>query len=192
MAESQHPLASIEGRGVTIAMEPRFHAASLRYFERDGAFTHMVQSATGLSLPNNLSATHSHASSGADDAQIITLLAWRSPSETTLLTSDEGLLNTLQTSAAEFSDGCVVDQRGGILVFRAQGTGVPSLLAKTAGHGAMPAIGESRRTRLAEVAVLIVKVQAGETLLIVDRMYAPHMMASIRVNAADLDVPLYN
>jgi heterotetrameric sarcosine oxidase gamma subunit len=192
MAESPDPLASIDGQGVRIELEPRFHAASLRYFERDCAFTHMVQSVTGLSLPNNLRATHRQASNGADDAQIITLLAWRSPSETTVVTSDEVLLNTLQTSAAEFSDGCVVDQRGGILVFRAQGIGVPTLVAKTAGHGAMPAIGESRRTRLAEVAVLIVKLRAEETLLIVDRMYAPHMMASIRVNAADLDAPLYN
>jgi sarcosine oxidase gamma subunit len=65
-------------------------------------------------------------------------------------------------------------------------------VAKTAGHGAMPAIGESRRTRLADVAVLIVKVQAEECLFVVDRIYAPHVMASIRVSAADLDVALYN
>jgi sarcosine oxidase gamma subunit len=192
MVESQDLLAAIEGPGVTIELEPRFHAASLRYFERDGAFTQMVQTVTGLSLPNKLSATHSHAPNGADDAQINTVLAWRSPRETTLLTTDEVVLKSLQTSAAEFSDGCVVDQRGGILVFRARGTGVPTLVAKTAGRGAMPAIGESRRTRLAEIAVWSVKVQAEETLLIVDRMYAPHMMASIRVNTADLDVPLYN
>jgi sarcosine oxidase gamma subunit len=69
---------------------------------------------------------------------------------------------------------------------------VANLVAKTAGHGAMPAIGESRRTRLADVAVMIVRVQAEESLFVVDRMYAPHVMSSIRVSAADLDVPLQN
>jgi sarcosine oxidase gamma subunit len=200
MAEPLDPLAPIEAAGLTIQLEPLLHAASLRCFERDGVFARMAESVTGLSLPNTLKVAQSKsaargssaaATHSTDADQAITLLAWRGPSDTTLLTTDEVLLDTLQTAAAEIDDGCIVDQRGGVLVFRARGSEVAQLVAKTAGHGAMPAIGESRRTRLAEVAVLLVKVAAGETLFAVDRIYAPHMMASIRVSAADLDIPLY-
>jgi heterotetrameric sarcosine oxidase gamma subunit len=187
MAETQE-LVLVEGSGLKLELEPRLHAASLRYFERDGAFTRMVHRVAGMSIPNDLGATHL-----ADLAkQGITILAWRSPSETTLLTTDNGLLDSLQTAAAVLNDGCVVDQRGGTLVFRARGSEVANLVAKTSGHGAMPAINESRRTRLADAAVLIVKVRAEESLFVVDRIYAPHVMASIRVSAADLDIPLYN
>ncbi len=177
----------VEGSGLKVELEPRLHAASLRYFERDGAFTRMVQGVIGLEVPREGGAAHR-----ADDAQSLTILAWRSPSETALLTTELKLLDSLQTAAAALNDGCIVDQRGGMLVFRARGTEVANLVAKTAGHGAMPAIGESRRTRLADVAVLIVRVQAEESLFVVDRIYAPHVMASIRVSAADLDVALYN
>jgi heterotetrameric sarcosine oxidase gamma subunit len=188
MAETQDLLATIEGPGVSVELLPRFHAASLRYFELDGAFAGMVRSVTGLNLPTNLGATHDTDAAG----QPVTLLAWRSPRETTLLTTDAGLLNDLQTAAAPLGDGCVVDQCGGLLLLRARGAAVPELVAKRAGHGAMPAIGESRRTRFADVAVLIVKVRADETLLVVDRIYAPHVMASIRVSTADLDAPLFD
>jgi heterotetrameric sarcosine oxidase gamma subunit len=188
MAEVRDLLASIEGPGVSVELQPRFQAASLRYFELDGAFTRMVRSATGLNVPVELGATH-----GIDAAeQTVTLLAWRSPNETTLLTTNTGLLDALQTAAAALGDGCVVDQRGGLLVLRARGKAVPDLVAKQAGHGAMPAIGEARRTRFADVALLIVKVRAEESLFVVDRIYAPHVMASIRVSAADIDAPLFD
>jgi len=186
MAEAQD-LLLVEASGLKVELEPRLHATSLRYFERDGAFTRMVREVAGLDVPRDRGAAHV-----ADVAkESITLLAWRSPSETTLLTTELKLLDSLQTAAAALTDGCVVDQRGGILVFRARGSEVANLVAKTAGHGAMPAIGESRRTRLADVAVSIIKVQAEESLLVIDRIYAPHLMASIRVSAADLDVALY-
>ena len=188
MAETQNLPASIEGPGVTVELQPRFHAASLRYFKLDGAFAGMVRSLAGLNLPAELGANHSTDAAG----QTVTLLAWRSPSETTLLTTDEGLIDSLQTAAAALGDGCVVDQRGGLWVLQARGEAVPDLVAKQAGHGAMPAIGESRRTRFAGVAVSIVKVRAAETLLVIDRIYAPHVMASIRVSAADLDAPLFD
>ena len=91
MAEVQDLLASIESPGVTVELQPRFHAASLRYFEPDGAFTRMVRSATGLNVPTVLGATH-----GTDAAeQSVTLLAWRSPNETTLLTTNAGLYSSL-------------------------------------------------------------------------------------------------
>jgi len=185
MADDKH-LASIEGPTLQVQLQPQWHAASLRYFERDSAFTAMVSAVTGLSVPNDLGAV---CAGGADR---LVLLAWRSPTDTLLLTGDAGLLDSLQTAAAALTDGCLVDQRGGLLVMRARGESVAALVARNAGHGAMPAIGESRRTRFADVAMLIVKVQPEETLFVIDRIYAPHVMASIRVSAADLEHPLHS
>lgn len=188
MDETQEWPTSIDGPGLSVELQPKIHAASLRYFQRDGAFAAMVQSVTGVNLPSDLG-----ANLGTDaTAQHITLLAWRSPTETTLLTTDAGLLDALQSAAAGFSDGCIVDQRGGLSVLRARGPAVPDLVAKTAGHGAMPAIGEARRSRFADVAVSILKVRGDEILLVIDRVYVPHVMASIRVSCADLAAPLFD
>ena len=89
------------------------------------------------------------------------------------------------------TDGCIVDQRGGALVFSAGGESVTDLFARLGGHGACPALGESLRTRLADVAVSALKTRPEETLLIVERSYAPHLMEAIRVSAADLAIPLF-
>ena len=105
MAETQDLLAPIEGPGVTVELQPRFHAASLRYFELDGAFAGIVRRVTGLNLPTSLGATHG---TGAAE-QSVTLLAWRSPSETTLLTTDAELLDALQTAAADKIRDLAVD-----------------------------------------------------------------------------------
>ena len=180
MADNPH-FASIENPRLRVELQPQWRTASLRYFTREGAFARMVSAVTGLDVPSELRAAH------ADDANHTgPLLAWRGATETILLTRDAGLVDALQASAATLGDGCVIDQTGGLLVLRAHGPAVMDLVARKAGHGAMPASGQSRRVRFAEVAVLIVKVRADEVLLIVDRIYAPHLMASIRVSAADL------
>jgi heterotetrameric sarcosine oxidase gamma subunit len=185
VADANNYLASIDGPELQVEFQPQWHAASLRHFERDGAFVGLVHDVTGLSVPNDLGAVcGGNVANGA-----VTVLAWRGPTETTLLTRDETVLESLQRAAAELSDGCLVDQRGGLLVMRARGDSVAALVARKAGHGAMPAIGEARRARFAEVPVLIIKLRAEETLLVVDRVYAPHVMASIRVSARDLHAP---
>jgi len=181
MADNSH-FAAIENPRLRVKLQPQWHTASLRYFAREGAFARWVSTATGLDVPSELRAAHA----GDDDQLAVTLLAWRSPTETILATRDAGLLDSLYTSAATRDGGCVIDQRGGLLVLHAQGPAVADLVARKAGHGAMPAIGESRRVRFAEIPVLIVKVRADGVLLIVDRIYAPHLMASIRASAADL------
>lgn len=186
MAENPY-LARIDGADFRIELEPRLHAASLRYFERDGAFPRLVQRVTGLAVPDELRTAHSAPATAG-----VTILAWRSPSETTLITSDDDLPDSLQAAAAAIHDGCIVDLRSGTLVFRARGQQVATVVARTAGHGAMPAIGDSRRARLAEVPVLLVKVQDDETLILVERIYAPHVMSVLRVSAADLGAPLFN
>lgn len=186
MAEN-HDLEPIQGARLRVALEPRLQVASLRYFEACGAFARLLQDITGVALPDRLRAV----GSTADLKTEAIILAWRSPTETLMISSVPNLIETLQGAAATLTDGCIVDQRGGSLVFRASGESVAGLFARLGGHGACPALGESLRTRMADVAVLAAKVQPEETLLMVERGYARHFMAAIRVSAADLAVPLF-
>ena len=187
MAENQD-LAPIQIAGLRVILEPRLQVASLRYFDRQGSFAGRVHNITGMRLPDNLCALRS----AAERTWEAIILAWRSPTETLMISAAPTLIETLQGAAATLPDGCIVDQRGGALVFRASGEAVADLIARLGGHGACPAIGESLRTRLADVAVLAVKVQPEETLLIVERSHGPHLMTAIRVSAADLAIPLFS
>ena len=180
-------LGPIQAAGLRVALEPRLQVASLRYFDSHGAFARLLQDITGVTLPDSLRAL----SSTADLKAEAIILAWRSPTETLMISTAPALIETLQGASATVTDGCIVDQRGGALVFRASGEAVADLFARVGGHGACPAVGESLRTRMADVAVVAVKVQPKETLLIVERSYAPHLMAAIRGCAADLAVPLF-
>lgn len=185
MAEN-HDLAPIQVAGLRVVLEPGLHVASLRYFDAYGAFARLLHDITGVTLPESLRALRS----AEDLTWEATILAWRSPTETLMISTSE-TLETLQGAAATLTDGCIVDQRGGALVFRARGEAVADLIARLGGQRACPSIGESLRTRLADVAVLAVKIDPTETLLIVERSYAPHLMAAMRVSAADLGVPLF-
>jgi sarcosine oxidase gamma subunit len=93
----------------------------------------------------------------------------------------------LQAHVDARNDGCVIDQTGGLLVLRAKGERIGELLARVGGHGALPTLGEARRSRMAEIPVLAIQVQADETLLVVERVYAEHLMNWLRVNAADVE-----
>lgn len=186
MAENQD-LAPIQAAGLRVVLEPRLQVASLRYFDRQGALADLLQRVARATLPDTLCALRA----SEDATRDAVILAWRSPTETLMISAAPTLIGTLQDAAATLTDGCIVDQRGGALVFRAGGGAVADLFSRLGGHGACPAIGESRRTRLADVAVLAVKVQPEETLLIVERSYGPHFMAAIRVSAADLAIPLF-
>jgi hypothetical protein len=187
MAENQD-LAPIQVAGLRVVLEPRLQVASLRYFDRQGGFAGLVHDITGMTLPDSLCALRSTE----DRTWEAIILAWRSPTETLMISAAPTLIETLQGAAATLPDGCIVDQRGGALVFRASGEAVADLIARLGGHGACPARGESLRTRLADVAVLAVKVHPTETLLIVERSYGPHLMAAIRDSAADLAIPLFH
>lgn len=180
MAESH--LAPIEVAGLRVVFEPRLHVASLRYFDRQGAFARLLHDVTGMTLPDSSRALRR----AEDPTSAAIILAWRSPTETSMISAAQTLIETLQGAAATLTDGCIVDQRGGALVFSASGEALPDLFARLGGQGACPSTGASLRSRLADVAVLAVKVQPEETLLIVERCYGPHLMAAIRVSAADL------
>jgi sarcosine oxidase gamma subunit len=155
--------------------------ASLRYFDMADRFVATVREFLGSPLPAPLSALR--IESRPNDARFI--LLWRSPTETLLLSYDSAAFAELDERAAPEMDGCMVVQTGGIRVLRVMGPKARDLLLRLGSATAIPALGEARTGRLAELQVLCACVQAGEYLLLVERAYANHLLGWIRATAAD-------
>jgi hypothetical protein len=180
MAETHNLPSRAKAPEVWISRDQNLHVASLRYFDRD-AFSRSVQERLGMPLPGVCSALCAPNLSDLDT----TVLAWRSPTEALLLCNDPAVVLQLQVHLDSGNDGCVVDQTGGLLVLRLKGTRVAELFARIGGHGTLPDLGQAKRSRLAEVPVLAIQVQLGEILLVVERVYAEHLMNWTQVHALD-------
>jgi heterotetrameric sarcosine oxidase gamma subunit len=178
MVEPSDLTTPIEGAGLAVRVEEEMQAATLRYFEPGGAFGAAVQEVTGAALPQPLAAAQS------PDGELT--LAWRSPTETLLLTPSAPRLAQLEARLASAPDGCLVNLSGGLKVLRVTGERPAELLCRLGGTASVPRPGEARRSRLADVTVLALSVRPGETLLLVDRAYAEHLMGWIRETLLDL------
>ena len=113
------------------------------------------------------------------------ILLWRSPTETLLLSYDPAALAELDERVASEVDGCMVVQTGGIRVLRVAGPKARDLLLRLGSASAIPALGEAHTGRFAELQVLTACVEAGEYLLLVERVYANHLLDWIRATVAD-------
>jgi sarcosine oxidase gamma subunit len=160
-------------------VEETMAVATLRYFDREGAFAQAVQAAAGASLPEPL-AVHEVA-----DSQL--MLAWRGPTETLCLARSRARVTELSARLAGAAGGCAVDLTGGARIVRLTGPRIVDLLCRLGGSASVPAAGEARRSRLADVAVLALSVRGGETFLVVDRAYLPHLLAWVRETLLDFD-----
>ena len=166
--------------GVTLEADVPLHAVTLRYFEPQGPFALAAAAHCGVALPGAVTAAA--APRGL-------ILAWRRPTETLALCEEAARLTDLAEKLCACPGGHVVDLSGGLKVLRLKGAGVGELMSRLGGHGTLPREGEARRGRLADVSVLAICVRAGEILLVVDRAYAPHLLAWVRASAADLEAP---
>ena len=176
MAEAIAQSEPMRGAGLTVRLDGTTQSAALRYFVRGGAFAAAVQESIGL-LPEGLQAAET------PDGALI--LAWRSPTETLVLTDNPARLSDLEARVAQEADGCLVNLSGGLQVLRVTGERISDLLSRLGGTGSIPRPGEARRGRMADVPVLALCVRAGETLLVVDRVYADHLCAWIRETLLD-------
>jgi hypothetical protein len=167
----------ITSANLVACVEETMQVATLRYFTRAGSFADTVRTATGMPLPAVLEAR--------EEAQLI--LAWRSPTETLCVTRSATRLAELGASLAASAEGCLVELTGGLRIVRLTGLRSADLLSRLGGTASVPAAGEARRSRLADVAVLALSVRAGETLLVVDRVWLPHLLAWIRETLLDFD-----
>jgi hypothetical protein len=81
----------------------------------------------------------------------------------------------------------MVELSGGVRIVRLTGHHIADLLCRLGGTASVPAPGEARPCRLADVPVLALSVRAGEALLAVDRGYLPHLLGWIRETLLDFD-----
>lgn len=179
---TEHGSFFIEG----FSMQPARLAcvAALRYFDAAGEFAGVVEAVLGGPLPAQLR-TVRHGGS-ATPAEVV--LAWRSPTETLALCG-AAMLAALDAVAAPRSDGCVVEQTGGLRAWALTGPRVADVLVRLGSPSIIPGPGEARIGRLAELTVLVGAVESAETLLIVDRVYEEHLAAWLRQTLADLTDP---
>lgn len=169
-------MSPVEAPGMRVWVAQAMHVASLRYFDLNGAFVRAVDGALGTPLPGVQCATQVRPTDGVNPA----ILAWRSPTETVLLSADDAPLAALLTHTAAVNDGCVVNQTDGMTVLRAGGEGIADLFARMGGQGVLPNAGETRRSRLANVPVQAMQGHPGEVLLLIERVYAAHVLGWIR------------
>jgi sarcosine oxidase gamma subunit len=173
--------AVVESQGVSVTADRGLLIASLRYFDQAGGFAAVVREAVGRALPEPLRAFQ--IGSATQGSYVI--LAWRSPTETLLLSNDRAAFEELERELAAAPDGCMVNQTGGICVLRARGEKAGSLLLRLGAVTAIANVGEARSGRLAELQVLTACLQPGEFLILVERVYANHLIEWIRATAAD-------
>jgi sarcosine oxidase gamma subunit len=173
---------AVEVHGLSVSADRDVQIASLRYFDSAGGFAAAVREAVGRPLPEPLHALK--VGSALQGPYVI--LAWRSPTETLLLTNDRAAFDELERQLAAAADGCMVNQTGGLCVLRVRGEKAGDLLLRLGAATAIPNLGEARSGRLAELQVLTACVHAGEYLLLVERVYANHLLEWIGATAADL------
>jgi heterotetrameric sarcosine oxidase gamma subunit len=183
MDNSRDTGSAVEIDGLSVTVERGLQIASLRYFDAAGGFAAAVRETLGRPLPEPLQA--SKYDGATPDAHII--LAWRSPTETLILSNHGAAFAELERRLASAADGCIVDQTGGIRVLRLQGRRARDLLLRLGAATAIPALSEARSGRLAELQVLTACVQAGHYLLLVERVYAKHLLDWIVATVADFE-----
>lgn len=181
MAEASAVGERLAAAGIEVQADLRLCVASLRYFEANGPFTAAIRTATGTEIPGALGAVVANGTAG--EAPIV--LAWRSPSETLALTADRTRQARLASAVAPAAGGCLVDLTGGLRVLRVRGERIADLLSRLGGDASIPALNESRPSRLADVPAIALCVQARETLVAVDRGYSEHVLGWIRATLAD-------
>lgn len=169
----------IASQDLVACVEETMHVATLRYFDPTGPFAEAVRAVVGATLPEALAARE------LMEGQLI--LAWRSPTETLCVTRSIARLAELTARLSDAAEGCIIDLSGGVRIVRLTGVRIADLLRRLGGTASVPGAGEARRSRLADVPVLALSVRAGETLLLVDRAYLPHLFAWIRETLLDFE-----
>ena len=172
----------IESEGLRVAGLCGWWIASLRHFDRAGAFVAEVESWLGAPLPGPLQAI-SCRPPGQEAAAI---LAWRSPTETMMICDQEKAFAALEQRLAGSVDGSMVNQTGGFSIFQMQGRRCSELLQRIGAKTAIPGLGEARGGSAGEVRALTLSIRSGEFLMFIERSYAAHVAQWMRVSASDL------
>jgi heterotetrameric sarcosine oxidase gamma subunit len=177
--KAQALFATIEAAGILVESMQSIQVASLRYFDASGPFAAAVRDCVGGPLPAPLSAAAMNAPSGAQ-----CILAWRSPTETWLLCDDPAAFAEMQEKLLSPA-GCMVNQTGGLCALRLRGAKVRDLLLRLGASASVPGVGEARSSRVADLHVLIISLEADDWILMVERVYVAHLREWIEQTIAD-------
>lgn len=181
--DSRHDADGItQAGGLSISLERALSAASLRYLDRAGAYARAAEQALKVRLPAALAAVTVPGLAGRADC----ILAWRNPTETLLLSAHAADFSQMRSQLLDATDGCTVDQSGGLWAVRIRGARIGDLLMRLGSSATIPQLGEAHTGRIAELAVLALCVRPEEILLVFDRVHAEHLLGWIGETARDL------
>ena len=167
----------VDAAGISVGMIAPLHAATLRYFDRDGPFAAAAAQILDTPLP-------APSTAAAKDGGSL-ILAWLRPTETLLLSETRTSLADLEQRLAEVPGGHLVDLSGAVQALRLQGTRVAELLDRLGSMAVALPLNAARRGRLADVPVLALSIRAGEVLLVVERASVGHLSSWIEATLAD-------
>ena len=168
-------LGAVEGLSVTLTRA--VGAATLRYLSATGEFAARLARA-GHALPPP----------GAARQVGALLLASVRPSEALCIAVVPAALPAL-LELGEADDGCLIELTGALDLLWLEGTRGAELLARLGGQGITPALGEARRSRMADVPVLALAPARAACWLLVERTYTEHLSGWIVATLADLPPP---
>jgi sarcosine oxidase gamma subunit len=173
--------SGIEVVGLSVQLQRGLKVGSLRYFDAAEITAANIQNLIGGPLPAPLKAVR-YATAASHDL----ILAWRSPSETWLLTPDAAGFEAIVLGMSTYETaGCLIDQTGGLWPWQVSGARTRDLLLRLGSVASIPALGEARVSRVADLPVMALCVHEGQIILVVERVYSEHLLRWIGETAAD-------
>jgi len=176
---------SIAATGIEVELNTQMQIGALRYCDATDVESalHLV---SGSTVPGAGRAVLAVARPGTEvRGGEDMLLLWRSPTETLIATASAAVLVAVAAQLTTATQACLVDQSGGIWVLRITGPRSRDLLVRLGSTSSVPRVGESLVGRLADLTVQSVCVREHEVLLLVERLYAEHLLGWIRATIAD-------
>jgi sarcosine oxidase gamma subunit len=170
--------------GLSVLLERDMRIGSLRYFDAGGPLSASLHEAIGGPLPGPLRAVRYGIAHSGEEI----ILAWRSPTETVLMTKDDAAFAAILNRAAlDGAAGCLVEQTGGLWAWHVTGARTRDLLERLGSIASVPALGEARTSRMAELPVLALRVREEQVILLVERVYSDHLLGWMSETALDFE-----
>ncbi|MBS0376927.1 MAG: hypothetical protein JSS29_00465 [Proteobacteria bacterium] len=162
--------------GITATVEHGLPVLSLRYFDAEGEFAAAAARAAGVPLPGPGHVVRSGPF----------IMAWRSPTETLCLAAQEAALAFIEQALADHPGGCTVELTGALSAVHLEGVRLDDVVSRLGGLAGAPAVGATARARLADVPVLVLRLETEGASLLVERPLAEHLEGWIRETLLDL------
>ncbi len=172
--------AALAATGVTVKVDRSVRLVALRYFDA-GGFGERLRTALGEGIPAPLGFNRGRYGAAEDPF----MLVWRSPTECWLLSATAAPIEAISREIAGFGDACLIDQTGGILALRVEGSRTLDLLHRLGSVDSVPRAGAASTGRFADISVTAVGLATTEFLMLVERGHVVHLLGWIRETLTD-------